>query len=387
MLMNTLSWLKDKCVFSQKNVEYVFVDEFTDQEIIDQAWTLVKPSGINILSQQDLYAVAMIGDRVVGALFTSSVGPTFSFDIIVHPNYQKQGIGFELAKIGNSLQYEDGFEIQFPEGIKHNIATPEGGKLVEKLKSNKKMSSRDIGINPVPSLAEIEAAWNAKGIQNAMFEKNGTIFLNKIIVPKEQRGIGIGTSAMQELIDYADKTGQRIALTPSREFGGNKSRLESFYQGFGFKRYKGFDVRETMMRDPQNKQLLDKKQFVLKICKFAAPISSFSAELSRLRPQIAAAAQNIYDAWSQDENDDFGGGICDEIAREISGIIAANIADVELDEYGHEGDDHAAVIATRGNEQYLIDIPPSVYETGGGYNWTKRVGVTFSPDDIYIGAL
>jgi hypothetical protein len=110
--------------------------------------------------------------------------------------------------------------------------------------------------------------------------------------------------------------------------------------------------------------------------------------LLRLRPQIAQAAQKIYDEWDQgSEGTDLElgeGGICDEIAREINGIVAQNIPDVETDDYGWEGDDHAAVVASLGPEKYVVDIPSSIYETGGGYAWKKVPDVKFSADDVVI---
>ena len=105
-------------------------------------------------------------------------------------------------------------------------------------------------------------------------------------------------------------------------------------------------------------------------------------QLNQLKPKMAIAAQLIYDEW-----DGSGFGICDEIADAISDIIASHIADVEIDEYGHEGDDHAAVIASLGNESYVVDIPPSIYEWGGGYNWHKIPDVMFDIDDIVIAQI
>ena len=102
------------------------------------------------------------------------------------------------------------------------------------------------------SLAEVESSWDSQGIENALSEKDGIITLHKIIVPKGEREAGIGTKAMQELLAYADATGQQVALTPSGDFGGNKRRLESFYRGLGFRTYKGFAVREKLIRDPAN---------------------------------------------------------------------------------------------------------------------------------------
>ncbi len=129
---------------------------------------------------------------------------------------------------------------------------------------------------------------------------------------------------------------------------------------------------------------LDKSHFRIYSNKTAATDKSLHKALQALAPAIATAAQTVYDSWTQDEDDDFGGGICDAIASEIQGIIVSNIPDVNVTDGGHEGDDHAWSIAYTNSEVYGVDITPSVYETGGGYNWTKREGVTIDPTDVDI---
>lgn len=102
------------------------------------------------------------------------------------------------------------------------------------------------------ALADVRAAWNAAGIKNFISERNGIINLSQIVVPKEARSSGAGTRAMQQLIDYADLTGQVITLTPSADFGGTKSRLVDFYKRFGFVENKGrnkdYEISEAMYR-------------------------------------------------------------------------------------------------------------------------------------------
>ena len=105
------------------------------------------------------------------------------------------------------------------------------------------------------TLEDVRQQWDAAGITGDMSEKNGLITLSRIVVPAGERGAGKGTDAMQALVDYADATGQRIALSPSADFGGNKKRLLEFYKRFGFTENKGrskdFAVSETMIREPQ----------------------------------------------------------------------------------------------------------------------------------------
>lgn len=109
--------------------------------------------------------------------------------------------------------------------------------------------------------------------------------------------------------------------------------------------------------------------------------------LNSLRPLLAKAAQQVYNSWHpEDEYDDFGGGgICDAVSNEMAGVIYSRLRiRAEVEEGGHEGDDHAWLIVSRGEETYGVDIPPGVYETGGGYSWEKIPGVHISPGHVNI---
>jgi hypothetical protein len=118
------------------------------------------------------------------------------------------------------------------------------------------------------------------------------------------------------------------------------------------------------------------------------PQPSLQQQMMLLRPQMAQAAQVVYDAWNQSGEDgdwEVGfGGICDQIAREMGDIIAQHIPDIELMDGGQDGDDHANLIVYNNQEAYLVDISPSVYETGGGMSWQKIDGVQIRPDDVEI---
>jgi GNAT superfamily N-acetyltransferase len=106
------------------------------------------------------------------------------------------------------------------------------------------------------SLEDVRAKWDASGIKHSLIEKDGTIEVGRIEVPKDQRNAGVGTEAMRQLADYADATGKRITLSPSADFGGNKARLTDFYKRLGFVENKGrnrdFTTRDTMIREPKS---------------------------------------------------------------------------------------------------------------------------------------
>lgn len=82
---------------------------------------------------------------------------------------------------------------------------------------------------------------------------NGDHFeLGKIEVPKEARGSGVGSKAMQAIIDRADQEGKDIRLTPSTDFGATSvPRLKRFYGQFGFVKNKDLKYKDTMVRYAQ----------------------------------------------------------------------------------------------------------------------------------------
>jgi predicted GNAT family acetyltransferase len=88
-----------------------------------------------------------------------------------------------------------------------------------------------------------------------IYENKSSLRLSRIIVKDDCKGKGVGTSIMEELIDYADKNKQIITLTPSSDFGGNKNRLIQFYKRFGFKQnkgiYKSYEYTDSMIRYPK----------------------------------------------------------------------------------------------------------------------------------------
>lgn len=112
------------------------------------------------------------------------------------------------------------------------------------------------------ALNDVIKSWDSVGIKSFVSEKNGVINISQIIVPEESRGNGIGSKAIQDLVDYADSTNQRITLTPSTDYGAtSKKRLTNFYKRFGFIENKGnnrdFSTMEGMYRVPNDANILN----------------------------------------------------------------------------------------------------------------------------------
>lgn len=114
--------------------------------------------------------------------------------------------------------------------------------------------------------------------------------------------------------------------------------------------------------------------------------------LSSLKPQFAAAAQQIYDKWDQSDSEygdpELGfGGICQDIAAAISDVINNNSSLEATTMSAQCGEQHVWAIVKTPDGIYEVDIPPCVYETGGGYNWQKIPEVTFGECDIVVTRL
>lgn len=106
----------------------------------------------------------------------------------------------------------------------------------------------------LPSATEFSDAISKKlGVDVALQDTKYGLHLASIRVAEGERKGGIGSAAMKEITDYADKAGKRITLTPTTDFGASSvARLEKFYKQFGFVKNAGknkdFSTRETMIR-------------------------------------------------------------------------------------------------------------------------------------------
>ena len=111
-------------------------------------------------------------------------------------------------------------------------------------------------------------------------------------------------------------------------------------------------------------------------------------DLKSLLPQLAAAAQTEYDAWQQDADgmdEELGaGGICHLIADQMVAILSEEGFEAVATHSDGVGENHVWVTAQIKEGVVLIDIPPGVYESGGGYVWRKLPGIVFSEKDIVV---
>jgi predicted GNAT family N-acyltransferase len=60
------------------------------------------------------------------------------------------------------------------------------------------------------------------------------IFLQKIIVKKKKRNLGVGTSVMKTIIDFCEENNIKLTLNISDLYGSDINRLTAFYEKLGF---------------------------------------------------------------------------------------------------------------------------------------------------------
>lgn len=107
----------------------------------------------------------------------------------------------------------------------------------------------------------------------------------------------------------------------------------------------------------------------------AQKLRTFS-DAKRLAPELLATAQRVYDDWDETDTDTYaGGGICHLIAEAMANVLCEKAIDATTLSSSHE--QHVFVALQVAEGVYTLDIPWSVYETGGGFSWQKLPNVTF----------
>lgn len=104
--------------------------------------------------------------------------------------------------------------------------------------------------------------------------------------------------------------------------------------------------------------------------------------LDSLKSELASAAQRIVRDYDPEWYS--GGGVCDDVANEMAGVLSE--AGIDTVPGGQEGSDHAYLIAYDSGEgkAYVVDIPPGVYESGGGYSWEVNADAEITAGDVII---
>jgi len=180
--------------------------------------------------------------------------------------------------------------------------------------------------------------------------------------------------------------------------GGKRTTLKYLYltmqlmyhigrkQGFGW----DLHTENAMLRsdgtivitDPWYSSMLD-ENFTQAVAEGQDQVNSLpSVNLAKQNiHRILVAAQRIYDEWDESNIDTYaGGGICHIIADAICDIMWDIGIECTTVSCSYEQHVYVAVKVEEG--VYTIDIPYSIYETGGGFNWKKLPDIKFDSRDV-----
>lgn len=151
-----------------------------------------------------------------------------------------------------------------------------------------------------PTAAELSSQLKQAypGLKLDLMGAGQRVTLSRIVLPEAGRNAGVGSSVMQRITAWADQTGTTVALTPSSDFGGNKSRLTEFYKRFGFVENKGrnrdYEISETMFREPSGAEI----RYSLKPSKVFKDLTAEQKTfLDKIGPE--RLPQRLKDRWSQ----------------------------------------------------------------------------------------
>jgi hypothetical protein len=222
------------------------------------------------------------------------------------------------------------------------------------------------------------------GLAVDLSQRSNTVTIHKIAV--DNPGQGTGTDIMGKICAWSDQYGYTLALSPTSEWGTPKAVLRRWYKQFGFTDNTGskrdYNINESMVRTSLRPELSNLG------ASHHEPSTPLIDKVRSLSAQLIQAAQAVLDEWAPEADgwdQEYGhGGACDDIAQAMSDVIVSSLDDIEIGSGGWEGDDHAYLLINDGTDTVHLDIPPGVYETGGGMNWRKREGIRLTEGDLVI---
>jgi GNAT superfamily N-acetyltransferase len=154
-----------------------------------QAYTLAKSVGINVFGRPVKHVIEDRG-RVVAAMFSSFVGGQYTFDVVVHPEYQKKGYGTQLAKSA-MMDFEERSSIEnLNDYMFANAVSEDSAKILTRLGFERTSDESDFYIyRPSDDLApggdtvffqmsddsQASAKGDVLGVQENLLDANGVV--------------------------------------------------------------------------------------------------------------------------------------------------------------------------------------------------------------------
>lgn len=115
-----------------KQIEYIHINSEDDNasDLETQALDLAEPV-VTILRGKELRVVVVYGDRVIGAMWNEMNGDVYTFDVVVHPDFKRMGIGTKLVDYAEQYfsDYKDANENAY---IEAEVISPKMEMLLSK---------------------------------------------------------------------------------------------------------------------------------------------------------------------------------------------------------------------------------------------------------------
>ena len=175
---------------------------------------------------------------------------------------EKESLDSKISKINNRIEIEENTLQRDSQYLTNDFYKKESAKIDDLKRKRAKLVEERNNLPPdqeplFSRVSDIENKYINEDIKLDIFETENEIKLSKIIV--SEKNMGVGTSVMNDLTNYADINNKVITLTPSKDFGATSvNRLKTFYKRFGFVENKGrnkdFSYRDSMYRLPQISQ-------------------------------------------------------------------------------------------------------------------------------------
>jgi len=120
------------------------------------------------------------------------------------------------------------------------------------------------GTKKAKQIADLLNQAHGKNLDASITGTNKGLILDKLIVDKANRGKGIGSGFLNDLIEQADDSNTSVFLDALGDFGGSKKRQIDLYKRFGFVENKGrnkdYSFSQSMYRTPIASKIMGEKK-------------------------------------------------------------------------------------------------------------------------------
>lgn len=215
------------------------------------------------------------------------------------------------------------------------------------------------------------------------------IVVDELWLPPHMRGEGLGPKVYQQWEQNIPRDVKYLKLMPVDYGHGDPT---GFWEKMGFKHVsdkwmaKGVNGNPTPqpVKEQQMPGWYDEEEEEEKYAHLPS-----MAQAAQHKPVMVQKVQAEYDQWQQDEtgyDEEVGsGGICHLLAELIAEVL--NDAGFPTWTVSATHEQHVYCVSQASDGVWEVDIPYCIYETGGGFTWTKIPDVKFEPDDIVINRL